>query len=165
VVKHPHGPIGSFDAHGEPRFRYEVSVNVGRDVETFQGYVDFLMGAVRLRVPIECQFRNSYRFAPALAWLEAVPGDWAGTVVFVESLEPDGNELEVASVPVGVERAIQDFDRSTRLLRIRSRVPSLGEGYSEDATIEFQVPGMEQRLALPVRFVARLDRSQSPKKR
>ncbi len=106
---------------GVSRFFVETTLSLPEgDSSLLSGSIDVLEdGRVRIHIPVESYVKLPYRLSQEVLDVRDLASNVVDREIFYETYNPLWKDLEVQSVPKGVELSITRFDDSSQKLKIR----------------------------------------------
>ena len=134
------------------RTHYDLDVTIvprpGSDA--ISGAIIVIAGQDRLTIPVECTIKKPYRLTQKVVQVEGRPGEVVAREVFHEFSEPAWSAPRILRSPEGVDAEIAPFDASTKVVRMRVRVPDhSAAGTARVLTLDFE--GRKEQIQVPIK--------------
>lgn len=133
------------------RTHYDLEVTIvprpGSDA--ISGSIKVVAGDQRLTIPVECTFKKPYRLSQAAVRVEGRPGEVVAREIFYEFSEPAWSAPRIVRSSADVDAEIASFDASTKVVRMRIRVPERSAADAARA-VSLGFEGREDQIQIPI---------------
>jgi hypothetical protein len=111
-------------------------------------------GRLLAYIPVECTFKQDYRLSQEWIDAEGLPGESVVRELYYEPHDPEWRDIEAVSLPSGLELKVEPFDSTTKVLRMKIRMPDLaGDGSAEaERGLVLRTLRGQHLIKIPIRY-------------